>query len=214
MARSHRAANDIRRRILRRRNIEPDEPSGQSRRIAEINALAQLCQQAGRVRRGDGKAPDLAVRLSASISTSRICCQIVRRLSPQESERDARAVGQCIAPRRHRSCNALKAQIGSFARHMGGTRDFAGRLHGEAHDRNGRGVIKAFDEDGFLRFRPGQHLHGDRGQGRKCAEGPCHQLRQVIAGDVLHHASARLEDLAASLRRRGCPARDRAPRRP
>src|SRR3546814_17425214 len=49
---------------------------------------------------------------------------------------------------------------------------------------------------GLLRAR--QHLHRHLGHHREGAVGAAEQLAEVIAGDVLHHAAARLEELAAA----------------
>ena len=44
----------------------------------------------------------------------------------------------------------------------------------------------------------GQHLDGDVGHRRERAPGAGQQLAQVVAGDVLHHAAARLDGLGAA----------------
>ena len=51
-------------------------------------------------------------------------------------------------------------------------------------------------------FGARQHLDGDVGHHRERAPGAGEQLAQVVAGDVLHHAPARLEGLAAAGDRR------------
>jgi len=47
-----------------------------------------------------------------------------------------------------------------------------------------------------------QRLDGDIGHGAKRAPGACHQLAEIVAGDVLHHAAAGLEGLGPARHRR------------
>ncbi len=58
--------------------------------------------------------------------------------------------------------------------------------------------IETGQDHGARRLGPRQHLDADLGQRRERAVRAGHQLREIVAGDVLHHPPAGLEDLAKS----------------
>ena len=89
-------------------------------------------------------------------------------------------------------------QIG---RQMRRTRHVAGRAHRRTHRRSGAGVVETEHHDGRLGFRPRQRLDRDFGHRGERAERAREQLAKVVAGDVLDHASAGLESLAAARHR-------------
>jgi hypothetical protein len=59
-------------------------------------------------------------------------------------------------------------------------------------------LIQAEKQQRLLRFGLRQHFQRHIGQQRQRAERAGDELGEIIAGDVLHHAPARLHDLAAS----------------
>ena len=60
-------------------------------------------------------------------------------------------------------------------------------------------VAQALDHHDAGGIGPRQHLEGDLGQNPQRAVRTCQQLHEVVAGDVLHHPTAVLDDLAASV---------------
>ena len=62
----------------------------------------------------------------------------------------------------------------------------------------GGGIVKAEHQNGHLGLGARQHLERHVGHRRERAPGAGEQLAEVVAGDVLHHAAAGLEGLAAA----------------
>ena len=81
---------------------------------------------------------------------------------------------------------------------VGGAGDVIGRAHGGGHGGTGGRIVEAADNDRRLGLRLGQHLDCYVGHSAERAPGAGKQLAQVVAGDVLHHAPARLDCLSAS----------------
>ena len=71
-------------------------------------------------------------------------------------------------------------------------------------------VTQILNDERALTFRRRQHLQRDLREHSQRAVRARHQLRQVIAGDVLHHLAAGHERLARAPTRPRCPAHDRA----
>ena len=80
---------------------------------------------------------------------------------------------------------------------MGGGRDLGRGAHGGRHRRGGLGIAKAGKKEGRLGLGARQHLQRDAGGDRQRAPRAGERARQVVAGDVLHHAAAGMKDLAA-----------------
>ena len=80
---------------------------------------------------------------------------------------------------------------------VGGAGDVARRAHGGRHRVGGARRIEAEHQHGRLGLGPRQRLDRDVRHCRKRAPRSGHELAQVVAGDVLDHAAARLEFLAA-----------------
>ena len=80
---------------------------------------------------------------------------------------------------------------------MGGRRDIGERAHGRRHDLPRRAIVEVENQDSLLGLRARQRLDGHLGHGGERAPGAGEELAQVIAGDVLDHASAGFERLAA-----------------
>ena len=98
-----------------------------------------------------------------------------RRRACRSATRAATPSGRCAAP----ETSALEPSASAMAR---------GRLL----------VGQAAHDQRRLGLGGRQHLEGDVGDDGERAPGAGHQLRQVVAGDVLDDAAARLEGLAAA----------------
>ena len=88
------------------------------------------------------------------------------------------------------------------ARQMRRRRNVAGRRHRRRHRLVGARVVEAENQHGRLGLRTRQHLDRHLGHGGERAERAGQQLAEIVAGDVLHHAAARLEGLGAARHRR------------
>jgi len=62
-------------------------------------------------------------------------------------------------------------------------------------------IIEAAQHNGPGRLRLREHLEINLSQHGERAVGAGHELGEVIAGDILHHAAARLESLASPTHR-------------
>jgi hypothetical protein len=121
---------------------------------------------------------------------------------------------ELLRPIGDRRCEAFEADqrggaapggecgVGHFRDHrfrqMRSTRDFPGGAYGLAERGDGALVVEPGDHQRRRGFRAGQHLEGHVGDDGERAPGTGEALGQIVAGDVLHHAPARLERLAAS----------------
>ncbi len=82
-------------------------------------------------------------------------------------------------------------------RQVGGGGDLVARIERRRHCPPRRFVGEAVHQNRADFFRRRQHLDGDFGERRQGAVGAGHQLRQIVAGDVLDHPAAALDRLAA-----------------
>ena len=110
-----------------------------------------------------------------------------KALEPQRRDRAAGA--RDLARRDGRS---------DLGRQMRRARHVAAGAHGGGHRRDRPRRLEATDQHRRLGLRPGQHLDRHLGQDGERAPGTRHQLAEVVAGDVLHHPAAGLEDFAAA----------------
>ncbi len=78
------------------------------------------------------------------------------------------------------------------------SRDIGKRAHCRRHHFTGGHRIEAEDENRLLRLRSRQCLDRDVGQRRQRPPGAGHEFAKIVAGDVLDHAAARFERLAAA----------------
>ncbi len=81
---------------------------------------------------------------------------------------------------------------------MRGAGNVVGRAHGGGHGGAGARVVEARHQHGRFGLRLGQDFHGDVGHRAQRAPGAGEQFAQVVAGDVLDHAAARLDGVAAA----------------
>ena len=82
-------------------------------------------------------------------------------------------------------------------RNMRGAGHVVGALQRLGQCPHGHLVVQSGQDQGPARLWCRQHLEGQVGEGAQGAEGPGHQLADVVAGDVLHDPAAGLEGLAA-----------------
>ena len=87
-------------------------------------------------------------------------------------------------------------------RQMRRRRNVAGRRHRRRHRLVRARVIEAENQHRRLGLRTRQHLDRHLGHGGERPERAGQQLAEIVAGDVLHHAAARLEGLGAARHRR------------
>src|SRR5690606_1577672 len=78
-----------------------------------------------------------------------------------------------------------------------GPRYLMGRTKGGGKRGDGGAIFQAEQQKGARLLGPGQHLEGHLAHGRQGPEGAAEQLGEIVARDVLHHAAAGLDGLAA-----------------
>ncbi len=86
-----------------------------------------------------------------------------------------------------------------LARQMRRPCHLKGRAQCNSHRLDRLQLAQACDAQARRRLGRGQHLEGDLGQNAQRAPASRHQLHQIIAGDVLHHPPAILDDAATAI---------------
>ena len=143
-------------------------------------------------------------RHSTALSAGASCS-----ISPSPASKACSRRG-ALAHRRRRPLEPQRGEIGCSPRHpgnrrapgsrgrqKGGAGDVAGAGHGRAQGRETcRARPSAQQQRGLVLGRR-QHLEGHLGHGGERAEAAGEQLAQIVAGDVLDHAPARLDQIAA-----------------
>ncbi len=102
------------------------------------------------------------------------------------------------ADQRLRPVGAREHAARGRRRQMRGAAGLVRAVEGAGHRRDGSHIVETGEHERSRLLRRRQHLDADLGQHRERAVGARHQLREVVAGDVLHHATAGLELLAAA----------------
>src|SRR5215207_3642744 len=91
---------------------------------------------------------------------------------------------------------AFAVQLGRQVRRA---RDLEGRAERQRERLDGAGVIEAAKHEGGDALGAGQHLEDDLGEKTERAPGAAHALYKIETGNVLHHPSTVLDDLASSI---------------